>query len=86
MSSPRATGTARLREVAASAMTRAEALLLTTIAASAPVSLHKSRSTYEPRRLRSPVARSISRLLYPDAASLARAMARGDHGARPRLV
>ena len=63
----------------------AAAQLLTTIAASAPVTSAIRPSTYSPRRPRPPASRSYSTVQYPEASTSA-AWARSDNGARPRLV
>ena len=72
--------------IAASPSITAEALLLTTSAASAPVARATSSdicACLDPRR---PVARSSSRSLYPCAARSIASFASSLSGARPRFV
>ena len=61
-------------------------VLLTTIAASAPVSEHKRPSTCACREPREPDARSSSRFEYPLPTSTTRSRAAAGSGARPRFV
>ena len=63
INSPRDTGTSLRRASADNTNKTAAALLLTTVAASAPVSSQISSSTWESRSPRRPLARSYSRLL-----------------------
>ena len=84
--SPRETITSRRRARLPSTSISAAALLLTTVAASAPVSRRNQASTCSSRSPRWPVARSNSRLDAPAATCAMAASACSGSGARPRLV
>ena len=64
----------------------AAALLLTAIAASAPVSLHRSFSKWEYLSPLLPSSRLYSRFEYPVASAAIRSMCSRAMGARPRFV
>ena len=85
-SSPRETITSRPCASAPMVSSTAAALLLTTVAASAPVRVHSSSSTSESRSPRPPVARSYSRLLGAAIRVMSRCSAASASTARPRLV
>ena len=86
INSPRDTMTSCWGASAANVKSTAAALLLTTVAASQPVSSISSPSTWLSRSPRVLPARSNSRLLKPCMAATAAAIATGASTARPRLV
>src|SRR4051794_16881401 len=83
---PRDTTSSRRPASAAAASSTAPAQLLTTIAASAPVSSHIKPSTCAWRDPRSPPSRSYSKFEYPSAARATASRAESASGARPRFV
>ena len=84
--SPRETITSRPAASVLSTRTVAAALLLTTSAASAPVSVWKRPCTWSSRSERRPEPRSACRLENPAATSASACCAASESGARPRLV
>ena len=84
--SPRETITSRPAASVLSASTVAAALLLTTSAASAPVSAWKRPCTWSSRSERRPEPRSACTLQNPPATSASACCAASESGARPRLV
>ena len=85
-SSPRETNTSRWRASVFNTNSTAAALLLTTVAASAPVRRQIHSSTWTSRSPRRPLAKSNSRLLAPEATAVMASIASRGSGARPRLV
>ena len=85
-SSPRETITSLRGASDESISSTAAALLLTTVAASAPVSSHSSPSTRSSRSPRPPLAMSYSRLAGAVIARSTASIAASGSSARPRLV
>ena len=83
---PRLTSTSPPRAVAHRASSTAAALLFTTRASFAPVTVHNTSRTWSCREERSPRARLYSRSVYDEAAMVTARTASSGSRARPRLV
>ena len=86
ISSPREVGTSRFLARLLSTSSKAAALLLTTVAACAPVKRASRVSTWSSRSPRVPACRSNSRLLAPPATDSMASNASCGKAARPKLV